>query len=332
MDYDLSANCHIVKFSNCHIVYYKSKVFIRFVTMTIHEARLKLQFVLMSHYEDREAANIADLVLEKLTGWSRIERVVNKTVPLSPQQEEQLAHYTERLGRQEPVQYVLEEAWFAGWPFHVNHQVLIPRPETEELVDWIATDVRSTKYDVGKETMENVHRTPDIVHVLDIGTGSGCIPVTLKKNFPDLHITAIDISSEALYVAVDNAARYHTEIDFRRVDFLNPEEWAYLETYDIIVSNPPYIPATDRETMQKHVLDWEPHQALFVPDTDALVFYRAISLFGKSHLNPGGAIYLEIHESLGKEVLALFSNAGYPSIELRRDLQGKDRMVRAGPL
>lgn len=298
--------------------------------MTIHEARLRLQFRLLSCYDDREAGQITDMVLEKITGWSRIDRVVNKDVPLSIPQEELLERYATRLEQEEPVQYVLGEAWFAGLRFTVNQHVLIPRPETEELVEWVIDDVRSTMYDVRPDSPSDVHRTPNTIHILDIGTGSGCIPIALQKKLPGAYITAIDVCSDALFVATENAVAHEAPIEFRLVDFLNASERSQLGQFDIIVSNPPYIPEGDQSSLRNNVLAWEPHKALFVPDTDTLLFYRIIADFGKEHLLPGGRLYLEIHEDIGAQVAALFRTAGYAQVTIKKDMQGKERMVRVG--
>ena len=278
--------------------------------MTIQEAQQQLLFQLFHVYDEREARNIADLVMEYVTEWKRIDRIINKTVPLSSIKEKELAEFTAQLLNHKPVQYVLHEAWFAGLKFYVDENVLIPRPETEELVDWICK--------------ENSGGT-----MLDIGTGSGCIPVSLKNKLALANIHACDISSGALSVAQKNATENKTAIQFHQLDFLDPEQSNSLPVFDVIVSNPPYIPQKDKQEMHRNVLDHEPHIALFVADNDPLIFYKAISEFANDHLKKDGAIYIEIHEALGDEVVKLFVESGFASTILRKDLQKRDRMVKA---
>ncbi len=283
-----------------------------FVAMTIHDASRALLFQLLHLYEEPEAANIADWVMEFVTGWKKIDRVFNKTVPLSNQQEQLLEQVTKQLLDHKPVQYALHEAWFYGMKLYVDENVLIPRPETEELVQWIITDQANNS----------------TVSILDIGTGSGCIPVALKKTLPAAQIHACDVSTAALDVANRNASEQNTSIQFYQLNFLSGIERSSLPTFDIIVSNPPYIPQKDKAAMSKVVLDYEPHLALFVDNDNALAFYEAIADFSREHLYRKGSVYMEIHESLGKEVLQLFSEKGFTNISLRKDMQDKDRMVK----
>jgi release factor glutamine methyltransferase len=237
-----------------------------------------------------------------------------KNEPVLPAEEARVKDYTERLKQQEPVQYILREAWFGNQKFYVDPQVLIPRPETEELVDWIIQD----------------HRTAaSPLRILDIGTGSGCIPITLKKNTPNAEVWAIDISEGALRVAQQNAEKIGAAVQFLQLDILDTGNWSSLPVFDIIVSNPPYIPEHNKASMQANVLEHEPHIALFVPDTDALVFYKAIADFAISHLTPNGLLYLEIHEDLGQAVLEMLAGKGFEAL-LKKDMQQKDRMVRSG--
>lgn len=279
--------------------------------MTIGEANKRLLFQLYHVYDNREAANIADLVMERLTDWKRIDRSRHPEVRLSAAQQSLLEQYADQLGTGRPVQYVLQEAWFFGMPFMVNEQVLIPRPETEELVDWIL------KTETGRQS------------VLDIGTGSGCIAVALKKRWPALTVHACDISADALAVAQRNAIAQQAEVDFFQADILAEAAAVRLPKIDTIVSNPPYIPASGRAGMQANVVDHEPHLALFVPDNDALIFYRRIAELGKSVLTGPREVYVEIHESHGEETAKIFDACGYSSVECRKDIQGRDRMIRA---
>ena len=282
--------------------------------MTTQSAQQQALEALKSLYDDREAANIADWVMEHITAKKRIDRLIDKQAILSAEQIAQLQSILAELSTHKPVQYVLGEAWFAGMKFYVNESVLIPRPETEELVEWIMKDIQNSKF--------------KIQNLLDIGSGSGCIPISLKKKLPQINITSIDISEDALLVARQNAETLDADIHFIQMDFLNEVNWEQLPMYDIIVSNPPYIKQSEEANMAKNVLAFEPSIALFVPDEDPLLFYRKIVLFAKSHLSVQGMIFLEINEALGNEVVSLFEKNGFET-ELRKDLQGRDRMVKA---
>jgi len=282
--------------------------------MSIQEAYKKLLFQLYELYDNREAANIADMVIEYVTGQQKTDRIIHKTIPLNFQQQEQLENLTQQLLQHKPVQYVLQEVWFEGMKFFVNQSVLIPRPETEELIDWINQEIKNNKI---------VVKT-----ILDIGTGSGCIPISLQKKNQALNITALDISKDALKVAEKNAANLSTDIIFICSNFLDENNWGKLPVVDLIVSNPPYIKQSESISMQKVVTDFEPHLALFVSDENPLIFYQKIALFGKNHLSKNGKIFVEINESLGKDVAAVFQKEHY-EIELRKDMYGKDRMLKA---
>lgn len=283
--------------------------------MTLNEAREKILNELKDIYEQSEAMNIADLVLEKVSGKEKTDRLLHHEIFLSPEQIEELKKILARLKQNEPVQYALEEAWFAGIKFKVNSNVLIPRPETEELVDWIIKESETSKVKSQK--------------ILDIGTGSGCIPVALKKKMPNVSVSAIDVCSEAIFIAAGNAADHNTDIDFTLMDFLDEGKWEELDQFDVIVSNPPYIRQSEAQTIHERVKDFEPRLALFVPDNDALLFFRKLGDFAKTHLNPGGSLFVEINESLGNDVAALFESKGFKSVQLRKDMQGKDRMIKA---
>jgi release factor glutamine methyltransferase len=283
--------------------------------MTIQDAYKQLMYQLYELYDDREAANIADMVIEHITGLKRIDRIMHKQLLLNKQQEELFVQYSSKLLKQIPVQYVLHEAWFAGLQLYVDENVLIPRPETEELVEWVFEESKKSKVKTQK--------------MLDIGTGSGCIPVALKKKLPAVDMHAIDVSERALVVAQKNAHTQNAGIIFYHADILDKGKWNTLPNFDIIVSNPPYIKQKEKNEMQQNVLAHEPHIALFVPDEDALLFYKIIAEFGLQHLGNDSKLFFEINEAFGKEVCALLSQSGYSNIELRKDLQGKDRMVMA---
>jgi release factor glutamine methyltransferase len=281
--------------------------------MTIQHAQEKAFLSLRSIYEEREAHAITDWLMEHLTGKKRIDRLIIKPTELTEEQEDLFLHHLTQLEIHKPIQYVLGEAWFKGLKFFVNQNVLIPRPETEELVEWVREAIQNSKF--------------KIQNIIDIGTGSGCIPISLKKIFPEISVFALEVSEGALEVAKRNASNLQAGIDLIHLDFLNEENWSSLQKFDIIVSNPPYIKSSERESMHRNVLDFEPSIALFVEEDDALIFYRKIADFAITHLNQKGMVFLEINEALGKEVVSLFEGKGYETC-LRKDLQGKDRMLK----
>ncbi|RYF87595.1 MAG: peptide chain release factor N(5)-glutamine methyltransferase, partial [Chitinophagaceae bacterium] len=251
--------------------------------MNLQQAQAYLINHLSRVYDSREAATMADWILVKLTGHTKVDRLIKKEELLTESQLTSLHGYVEELVAHRPVQYVLEESFFMGLEFYVDENVLVPRPETEELVDWILKDLK------GREAK-----------VMDIGTGSGCIPVTLKSKNKSLEIIATDISNEALYVAKKNADTHRTKIRFVQHDILDRLGWDDVGMFDVIVSNPPYIPEEDKLTMNDNVLKYEPHHALFTGGDDPFVFYKEIAAFAAKHLNKGGALYFEIH-ALGGE-------------------------------
>jgi release factor glutamine methyltransferase len=274
--------------------------------MDIFQAEKQLARELEPRYGKREAATIADWVMETLTGHKKLDRLTRKTDPLQPLTS--YKKYFDELLAGRPVQYVLGECWFGGLRFQVDERVLIPRPETEELVEWVSNETRQGS-------------------ILDIGTGSGCIAITLARKLPNLTIHAIDVSTDALAVAQKNAAGLHAKVDFRQLDFLDRTQWQNLPPTQYIVSNPPYIPLKEKETMAPHVTGSEPSLALFVPDNDALVFYRALGEFARQQ--PRRTLYAEIHESLAGPVRQLLQNLGTREVIVKKDMQGKDRMVKA---
>jgi release factor glutamine methyltransferase len=280
--------------------------------MTIQEARQQLTEELKTIYEEREASNISEWVMESLTGTKKSDRIVHKDKLLTNEQVLLMEQYSKRLLLHEPVQYVLKEAWFCGLKFYVDPHVLIPRPETEELVEWI---ISNCKFPI------------DTLTILDIGTGSGCIPITLKRKLRKSEVWTCDISLEARKLAKQNASALGADIHFLHLDFLNKDQQKELASFDIIVSNPPYIPEKDKQQLLPNVLHYEPARALFVPDNDPLIFYAAIADFGKDHLNKNGTIYLEIPENAGEAITRLFESKAYFT-EIKKDMQGKERMVR----
>lgn len=251
-----------------------------------------------------------------------------KEEALYPSQLQQLEEYLQRLNTHEPVQYIMNKAWFYRMELYVDENVLIPRPETEELVKWIVDDVKASGRDVFVRRPMQADETCQL-KILDVGTGSGCIALALKKTMPKAEVWGCDISEEALNVARRNGSLLDIRVDFQGLDFLDEAQQKLLPTVDIIVSNPPYVPLKDKAQMHSNVVDHEPHTALFVTDDDPLIFYRALAEFGKKRLYENGSIYAEIHEESGNAVVNLFKEQGYSAAELKKDMQGKDRMVKA---
>lgn len=256
---------------------------------------------------------MSDWLIEHLTGTKKTDRISQSNKELTPEQEDLLKGYLERLLQYEPIQYVLNEAWFCGLRFFVDKHVLIPRPETEELVEWI---IAGCKFPISE------------LIILEIGSGSGCIPIALKRRLGKAEVWSCDVSTDALEIAEKNAKNLGVEVNFLQMDFLSETEREKLPAFDIIVSNPPYITWRERYGMRANVLEYEPAKALFVPDNDPLVFYKAIADFGKNHLKPNGSIYTEINESLGSLTQRLFEENGFIT-ELKKDISDKDRMIRA---
>ncbi len=280
---------------------------------TVGSAFYHLKDTLVGLYDDREAVAISHDVMEYITGLGKTDRLISKERTLAS---EELTKYEEALNALRkgiPLQYVTGIAWFMGKQYIVNKHVLIPRPETEELVQWIAEDYALLN---------------SVFKILDVGTGSGCIPISLKLLLPMVMVTSCDISSNAISVAQKNADRLKADVGFVELDFLDGTTGERLGAYDVIVSNPPYIPLSEKARMHINVTENEPGIALFVPDDDALVFYRAIATFGKTHLNRGGRIYCELDEAHAEETKILFENEGYPNVVLKKDMHGNQRMLR----
>lgn len=261
-------------------------------------------------YPDTEIKSFSNLIIEKVSGFSRTEIIVNKNTLFSDDQRHVIENFIEKLKEYVPIQYILGETEFFGLPFQVNESVLIPRPETEELVDWIRNE-------------NDRNSNPGI---LDIGTGSGCIAISLKHEFTNATVDAFDISEKALETAQSNAKLNKLEVTFSKVDILNTPEME--QKWDIIVSNPPYVTELEKSEILPNVLDHEPHLALFVPDNDPLLFYRCIAVFAQQHLKPKGKLYFEINRQFGKATVDLLTAMGFDNVELRKDISGNDRMVR----
>lgn len=289
--------------------------------MTIKEVYRHYLQQLQTIYSLGEATVITDCVFESVASIHRADII--KTPDLIPAEPvaTKLNNSLQELLQHKPLQYVTGEAWFYNMKLLVNEHVLIPRPETEELVKLIVDEYQDLS-----------NRENAILNILDIGTGSGCIAIALKKNLltANANVTAIDISSSALLVAQKNALDQQVIINFRELNFLQEDAWKQLPQYDIIVSNPPYIPENELVKMDKNVTGFEPHTALFVPDHSPLLFYEKLAAFGKSNLALGGKIFMEIHEDFGEQTAALFSP--FYKATIINDLFGKQRMVTAKAL
>ena len=277
----------------------------------MHPIVNEIREALRGIYPDSEALSLAKMLLVEAFGFSTLELYGGKDKEISGKRRDVLDKMLSRLRKNEPIQYVLGKETFCGLDFEVDSNVLIPRPETRELVEWIVAD---RKLDAS-------------CSILDIGTGSGCISISLAKFLSGAEVEAWDISEGALDVARRNAVRNAVEVLFRQQDVLYalPGD----TRYDVIVSNPPYITEKEKLDMDANVLDWEPFTALFVPDADPLLFYRKIAELGLSMLNIGGALYFEINRAYGQETLRMLEGLSYKQIELRKDEWGNDRMVKA---
>jgi release factor glutamine methyltransferase len=282
----------------------------------IKEAYHNLIETLKPLYGNRESSNISDWVIEHVTGWNRSKRLVYHDASLTDEQLEKFNSFKSELQQARPVQYVLGECWFAGMAFFVDERVLIPRPETEELVDFIT-----------KKYLPLYHSKESGFKLLDIGTGSGCIAIALKKNFPLWEIHAIDDSQGAMHVAAINAEKHSCPIHFTKADITLEIENETIPSFEVIVSNPPYIPISDMLEMEDHVLKYEPHQALFVTDNDPLQFYKKIISFSMHHLLRGGMLFFETHSDYANDVANVLEENDFEQIEIKQDLQGRDRIV-----
>lgn len=282
--------------------------------MTIRELYKHYLTSLKAIYPPGEASAITDIVFRRFNNISKSTMLIRGNEITDDATMIVFENALAKLLQHIPVQYITGEAWFYNLKFHVNENVLIPRPETEELVQEAVNFLKGT---LGKK-------------LLDIGTGSGCIPISIKKNIPDAEIISLDISTGALQTAAENAAANKVAVDFRQIDFLDERIYSTLPVFDVIISNPPYIPANEKGKLDKNVTMHEPHLALFVPDNDPFIFYRKIFLFAKEHLAKNGKIFLEIHEDYSTEIAAIFS-AGKFLAEIKIDISGKDRMLMVTP-
>jgi release factor glutamine methyltransferase len=303
------------------VFFRKIKVFIPFLQivillspllMTVQEAKQELKILMTQLYDASEARNIVRYIFDDYL-MSGISSSANPTLDIISAY--QYADVKEKLLQKMPVQYVVGFAWFYGIKLKVNNTVLIPRPETEELVEWILEDTKTTVLD--KKS------------VLDIGTGSGCIPIVLALKNPNLKLFALDVSESALITASRNAFRHGAEIDFLLADILEASAQKKLPLFDIIVSNPPYITESEKVLMDKNVLDFEPASALFVSDNAPLVFYEKIADFAQTHLNENGNLYFECNSLYAQTVKNMLEAKHFSEVVLRKDMSGKDRLIRA---
>lgn len=276
----------------------------------MQSVRHQIEKELSDFYPQGELKVLVRMLLQQVAGWSLVDMLTHNDLTLTAAQQMQIADAVDRLKRYEPIQYILGAAEFDGMRLVVDARALIPRPETEELVSLLA------------ETL-----SPD-ASVLDIGTGSGCIAVALARRLPQAQVSAYDVSPDALALAAENARNQGVKIDFRQVDILHDAP-ADAPVFDAIVSNPPYVTDSERASMEANVLDYEPALALFVPDDDPLLFYRAIADFAWTHLSIGGRLFFEINHRFGAEIVMMLRHKGFANCAVQHDAFGKERFVVA---
>ena len=276
------------------------------MNITASYIRRKLQ----GRYDPREAGNLSRIICCEILGQQTVDYYLGKDIILSVKEEQELESILARLHNFEPIQYILGEARFLERTFRVAPGVLIPRPETEELVEMMLKELSP------------------VSRVLDVGTGSGCIAISLAKELPESQVTAWDVSGEALSIAAANSKALQASVRFAQRDVLTYEP-CVADCYDVIVSNPPYVTEAEKQEMEHNVLDWEPSLALFVPDTDPLRFYRRIAVLGLEMLTSGGKLYFEINRAFGKDTVAMLCETGYRAVRLQKDISHNDRFVIA---
>lgn len=276
--------------------------------MTIKNYKDTFKKELLPIYDEQEIDSFFYIILEKLHGLKRIDLALNPETAMDGVHLKQWKGIVSDLKTEKPIQYILGETEFCGLRFIVNESTLIPRPETEELVEWIVREGGKGK-------------------ILDIGTGSGCIAISLAANIPTAEVFALDVSEKALATAKRNAEHNKENVTFILKDILETEDLG--NQFDIIVSNPPYVRNLEKAEIKPNVLQYEPHLALFVEDNDALLFYRKIAQLATKSLSPNGKLYFEINQYLGKETVDLLQNLGFTNVELRKDIYGNDRMIAA---
>jgi len=289
---------------------------ITFGIMLIREAYQMVRNALTPEYENREASAMSDMLMEEITGLDRSARLIHHDKELTKEQEENLQDGIRELSHGRPIQYVIGHVWFCGMRFKVDERVLIPRPETEELVELI------------KETYKDRDQKNEYtIRVLDIGTGSGCIPISLKKYFPEWEIWSLDKSAGALELARQNAILLEADVHFSQSDILNDAKNGEWKGFDIVVSNPPYILQKESKEMARHVLEHEPHMALFTTNDDPLQFYHAILDFCDLHLMRGGKLFFETHIDYAEDVAKIMEDHDFTDVTIQKDMQEKNRMV-----
>lgn len=281
--------------------------------MTIQQICQLYSTKLLPIYGERETQALTYLALAHILQKTKLQILMDKQQLLTPLQVQQLEQMLEELEGQKPIQYLTKVAHFYGMELKVTPAVLIPRPETEELVEWIITSSSSSKNKPYK--------------ILDIGTGSGCIPLALKKENGANQIFAIDVSPKALQIAQENAEQQQLAITFKQVDILDRKQWQFIEQVDIIVSNPPYITVAEQKKMADNVVAHEPHLALFVPNDNPLLFYEVIADFALEKLNKNGQLFFEVHEDFALDTQQLLQQKGFVNCQLRKDINGKYRML-----
>lgn len=284
--------------------------------MILKDFRLFFKNELIDVYPNNEIDSFFFLLIDEYLGLQRIDTVLKPDFKIDELELSILKNALKRLKKEEPIQYIIGKTEFYGYPFLVDENTLIPRPETEELVEWVLQEVESWKLDNRKA-----------ISILDIGTGTGCIPISLAKNLPETNISAIDVSKNALKVANKNARLNKVNVNFIELDILNTKNLP--QQYNIIISNPPYVRELEKAEIQKNVLKNEPHLALFVSDENPLVFYNKIADLAKDYLSKNGLLFFEINEYLGKETVDMLKYKGFNNIELRKDLFKNDRMIKA---
>lgn len=304
----------------------------------------KNQFIssLLAVVDEAEAQSFFYLVAEQLHQLRRIDLALDPTFTLTDLQLQQWEGIRQRLMKHEPLQYILGSTTFCDLPFAVTPDVLIPRPETEELVEWILKSFKfipqslhqsahaSSQVSSFWDPFNQAHHLPPSTYFpkfLDIGTGSGCIAISLAKNLPQVHVSALDVSAKAMEIARLNAQQNGVQINFICQNILETKQLDL--QYEVIVSNPPYVREVEKHEILPNVLEHEPHLALFVADEDPLLFYRKIGELAFESLTPNGNLFVEINQYLGEATLLLFQEIGFTQVELRKDLYGNDRMIRA---
>ncbi|WP_439129176.1 peptide chain release factor N(5)-glutamine methyltransferase [Polaribacter sp.] len=292
--------------------------------MTLKEFKQFFSETLSEIYPKTEIESFFFILMDELLNLKRIDIVLKPDFKLKNEILTDLKKITTRLKREEPIQYILGTTEFYGLPFFVDKNTLIPRPETEELVEWILICVQNLKIKNQNVTSSAVEKS---LNILDIGTGTGCIPISLAKNLQNVNISAIDVSKSALEIAKKNAQLNKVNIDFRELDILKTDKLP--QKYTIIVSNPPYVRKLEKTEIKNNVLNNEPHLALFVADENPLIFYKKIADLAKNHLTKNGFLFFEINQYLSNETVTMLKQKGFTNIELKKDFSGNDRMIQA---